>query len=294
MKNIKLFYKFNGLSGVLTTMMDIHFNLAQMNMHIPLCIRFTKEIYHGNVLKYISFMKKYDCKTFNETSECFIADTIIMSAQQFVLEYYFSGGIITDEEIQCEQLILLDSACFFVSNAMNLLDDLLLKINNTKSQEVIILCSSENKRLLEERCSKYNKIKLVDYFISFSEKRLNIISQIPITKDTMYADNYEESKRIKNFEVHEYAKYHYNRWMPLRDTGHFYENIGKLLFEFSILGKESFYSIKNKTMDDGMTGYMRALGLDDNINHNMIDYSNNIKDFFTFKQEDDVLWNLLK
>ena len=237
-------------------------------------------------------MKKYDCKTLTESSDCFTADTIIMSAQQFVLQYYL-GDIITDETVECEQLILLDSACFFVSNAMNLLDNLLEKINNTKTQEVIILCSTENKRLLEEKCEKYNKIKLVDYFISFNDKRLDVISKIPVTKGKMFADNYEESKRIQNFEVHEYAEYHYNRWMPLRDTGHFYENIGKLLFEFSILGKQSFYSTKNKTMDDGMTGYMRAIGLDDNQNHNMIDYSNNIKEFFKFKQEDDVLWNLL-
>ena len=48
------------------------------------------------------------------------------------------------------------------------------------------------------------------------------------------------------------------------DGSRYYENIGKLMFEFILLGKESQYLPKNKKFYDGLSEYMNYLDIDDN------------------------------
>lgn len=48
------------------------------------------------------------------------------------------------------------------------------------------------------------------------------------------------------------------------DGARYYENIGKLMFEFILLGKESQYLPKNKKFYDSLSEYMNYLDLDDN------------------------------
>lgn len=76
------------------------------------------------------------------------------------------------------------------------------------------------------------------------------------------------------------------------DGARYYENIGKLMFEFILLGKESQYLPKNKKFYDGLSEYMNYLDLDDN---NTYIFTNKEKQYFEeklFMQSNDEFLSL--
>lgn len=146
----------------------------------------------------------------------------------------------------------------------------------TKSNYIDIL-----KTIINDRYPniKYNNIIIITIFPLLSKYKFKSI--IINSFDYIYLKPYIISKKIyiihslvpnnnkqqKTFyidkNIHSYSGYKYNRWYKYTDKI-YYENIGKLLFEFIYYNKKSIYSNKNKCIDDGLTYMFNRFGLSDN------------------------------
>lgn len=69
----------------------------------------------------------------------------------------------------------------------------------------------------------------------------------------------------------------------------YYENIGKLIFEFLYLGRSVYYSSKNKCFDDGLTYYLKLFDIDDNKTQKIEIKKEDIEEKLFFNDNDDIL-----
>lgn len=145
-----------------------------------------------------------------------------------------------------------------------------------KNNDVLVICNKFN--------TKYVNNSFV-WYMQFSKERIEQLKKLVSNEnDVLCAEEYYKNKmNCKNIEPFSYKKYEYYRYDKKNETNcytddgaRYYENIGKLMFEFVLLGKESSYSPRNKQFDDGLTEFMNYLGYDDNQsylwNHKDISY----------------------
>ena len=148
-----------------------------------------------------------------------------------------------------------------------------------------------NKNHIRVICNKFNSKYCDNNMIWYMKFNMDRIYHIHSTfeNDDLTSEFYNQSKILNvNINPFSYSTYHYNRYDKLvhntykDDNARYFENIGKLQFEFILLYKKAFYSSKNKIIDDGLTEYMSLLGLDDNNDYclNDIPYR---KFYSTFK-----------
>lgn len=103
------------------------------------------------------------------------------------------------------------------------------------------------------------------WYHKFSKERFNVLKQLPRNNNIVTTQDREKTGNIK-YDYLLTNEYHYNRYMRWGDfVGGYWENIGKMVFEFPALGKKVFYSPKNKNCDDGLTEYLGLFGIDDNV-----------------------------
>ena len=133
-----------------------------------------------------------------------------------------------------------------------------------KNNDVLVICNKFN--------TKYVNNSFV-WYMQFSKERIEQLKKLVSNEnDVLCAEEYYKNKmNCKNIEPFSYKKYEYYRYDKKNETNcytddgaRYYENIGKLMFEFVLLGKESSYSPRNKQFDDGLTEFMNYLGYDDN------------------------------
>jgi hypothetical protein len=151
-------------------------------------------------------------------------------------------------------------------------------------------------------CNKYNA-QFVDksfvWYMKFSKERIEKLRQlVTATKETLVAeDYYKEKMEGHNIKPFSYKKYKYYRYDKKNDSNEYsdmgaryYENIGKLMFEFVLLGKESVYLPDNKKFDDGLTEFMNHLGFDDTKSYSWgkqdLEY---LEDKLYMKEDDEIL-----
>jgi len=129
--------------------------------------------------------------------------------------------------------------------------------------------------------NEYNKqfVQNSDYFIwymKFSQERIDRIHKLATNvNDVLIAEDYYINKmngiNIKPFSYNTYKYYRYDKKTDknnFTDFGaRYYENIGKLVFEFVLLDKISIYLPKNKNVADGMTEFMNSISLNDDVEY---------------------------
>lgn len=77
-------------------------------------------------------------------------------------------------------------------------------------------------------------------------------------------DDYDMLKRQDYFNVHQYQALKYHRYY----VGGL-EIKGKLIFEFKYFDKSVKYLSVNKSIDDGLTDYLKLFGIDDNFDQDV-------------------------
>lgn len=141
------------------------------------------------------------------------------------------------------------------------------QMNYIKEHDVLTICNEFN--------AKYVDNSFV-WYMKFSPERIEKIKKLVSSENgTLVAEDYYKNKMEgKNIKPFSYKKYEYYRYDKKNDFNNYtdggaryYENIGKLMFEFVFLGKESTYSPKNKKFFDGLSEFMRYIGYDDEKEH---------------------------
>lgn len=241
---------FDCMSGTYTSVLDLYNGLKQY-----------VDCKHVFVIKQENFnvLKKYK-KYLPKTNIYFIHKFPSISTDILICSgYYFkqiSRNIIQPLPITYKKLIVLDCTSFTFSHYTKEFDifDTLSSFKNK-----IILGNKFNSQFFSDK-----EYRLYYHVIDFSRLDSYINKN---NKKELTVDNYSKC-RYMDVDPYVYNKYVYNRWINITNDI-YYENIGKLIFEYNYMGKKVEYNLKNKCFDDGLTEYLSLMQIDDSYNQNI-------------------------
>lgn len=186
-------------------------------------------------------------------------DVIICSAYLFHSIAIGKLGL----SISCDKLVVFDSACFIHDEYEH---------NGTveliKNFDYLVLGNDFNKKYFEE-----DRYMLFPAPINFLR-----LDTFKIKRQSIYHVNARQ--RHRNLEPLSYKGFSYNRHESI--SGIFFENVGRTFFEYIYMNRDVFYSAKNKTLDDGLTYYMKLLGFDDTKDHVIKNCTDSVRNVFSF------------
>jgi hypothetical protein len=163
-------------------------------------------------------------------------------------------------------------------------------ISYINDNDIITICNRFN--------SKFVKNSFV-WYMKFSEERINRLKGISTDENgILTSEEYFQRKKnkldIKPFSYKEYDYFRYSKKTednPYTEFGaDYYENIGKMMFEFLLLGKKAYYSCKNKKINDGLTEFLSEFSIDDNYDFDLNGLSKKqLNDVLFMKQDDEII-----
>jgi len=106
--------------------------------------------------------------------------------------------------------------------------------------------------------------------VGFARSRINALRHRTVISSSLTAAEYARThvQRETMPTAFDYGVYKYSRSM--RGGGTWWENIGKLPFEFLLTGRRVLYSAAGKQVDDGLTELLREFGVDDNVDQELM------------------------
>lgn len=220
-------------------------------------------------------------------------DIVVTSANFFRQKILHVHNI----NFNCKNLIILDSTCYAYLPFESRDYALTLKKSmrtTRKSTKITLLCNPYTGSL----CQKYLDMDYLEYYHKLSPIRINALrhkKRKPEIFDTeKYRLKYYRKEGVPLFvNPHSYESFSYERYFEL-NPGVFYENIGKLIWEYKLLGKKVSYSPRNKSLDDGLHYYFKRLNLDDTQEYDDIPVSEDLLKEKMYMGSDDLLKTLLK
>ena len=239
-------------NGAITNFVDTFQNIKLHNPNVKLFVlhdrrrivtNFQADLPSMNDVSYVPFSVKF----LRIVVEC--ADSLIID-KQVMLDL-----IANDLKPQSSRITLLYPSLicevFGFSSATIQQIEFFLKTNN-----VIVVGNEFNRKILSPM------VNYVPWLLKFSEQRLTNLSQRVPTRGVFTTKTYTKLKTTDDrVDAFDFAEYHYSR----REVcpGVFFENIGKLVFEFAVLGRKVTYSPANKQYFDGLSEYFTELGVTD-------------------------------
>lgn len=169
--------------------------------------------------------------------------------------------------VKPKKWILLDSSCLMISqhdpnnNGVNKVVELIKQLDN-----YVVLGNNFNSQF-------FDSDHYVPYLHKFDWERVyENQRRYIVTHDTpLTVEEYSKTRTGPVFP-YTYPSYDYHRWVPVGPNLKF-ENIGKLIFEFLLIGRQVKYSTKNRSFPDGLTEYLAAIGIDDTRDQ-ILDFDN--------------------
>ena len=263
---INLIYYLYELNGAYTTFEDMFYNLKRYTDNDIRFIvlyedkniftRFKEYLAFGEGIAYLQIKKQDRNKNVTRVNFTVNGEVNIISTEVMQLESkgYFS---------QTAEKIYLLYPAFVYKEESKEKEFFEYQMKYIKEHNVITICNKFN--------AKYVDNAFI-WYIKFSQERINKLKNlVTATQDTLVAEDYYKEKMLgHNIKPFSYRNYKYYRYDKKNDNNlytakgaRYYENIGKLMFEFVLLGKTSIYLPKNKPFDDGLTEFMQHLGFDD-------------------------------
>ena len=241
---------FNEMTGTITSLLDTYLSLNCNTLFIYKWLEhlLTFKSYFPKGMTYVS----YD----NFIQNTYVFDKIITSCS-FLKNLNLSN-------IQYNKIIFLDSNTITSSYYSNN-NDFFKNLYNVKNK--IMLSNEFNSKILD----KYN-IKSYRYYHKISNKRLDCLDITNFIQEEYNSLTKKYTYRgLVNYSPHCYCSFRYTRHIQMKNIIDsllpdyvFYENIGKLIFEYLYFNKTVYYSCKNKTfISDGLTEYFKILGIND-------------------------------
>lgn len=285
--DILIYGIFDAPTGSASSIIDLYYNLIKyFNVHIKFYTRISptsliikiKENYGDDT----QLLKSVLCN--NDYINCNI---LICTSRVF--------NEITPS-INCNYLIMLDSWDLYRANKYNTLSQLWEKVFKVYTSNLYILGNPSNFRFFPMNNNIY------EYYHKFSTERLNYIRPIKtinmnFCRTNININNKIILKTIKNkhtvkniFNCH---KYYFSRWDHGEDI--YFENIGKLLFEFLYFKRDVVYTIYNRYEVDGLTYYLKQININDEYNQ-YISWKN-VRSYICdklFMHDDDLLLKLIR
>jgi hypothetical protein len=283
---IVIYYPF--LDGTSTSLIDSFYNLKNYVNNIYCYILFdsSKNMVKQNI-EYI--------KTLNHSVPIKLLNPIyvdIHSLNEFIKHNKFNNLImsfgvfrfIDSIPFQYEKLILLDAG------------RIIYDFYNQNSKFINYVKGLPNTIMLGNKMNQafFDWENYFIYYHKFSKERFNHLKKLHVIEGSV-----SSCKRTKNGNMllnnMMLNELHYNRWRSVTDDNSvFSENIGKMIFEFSALGKKVYYSPLNKTHDDGLTEYLRLFNIDDSFEQQINITEQQLFDKLGFHKNDLLLSALKK
>lgn len=286
---IDLIYYLYELNGAYTSFEDLFYNLRKYtNWEIRLIVFFDDKLvvkrfkrYFGNESNIVYLPLKYGKMHYDlHGNACVISSEVIDLVQTKTIEIDFN------------KVFLFYPAFIYKKEiSQNEFNNMISYINDN---DIITICNEFNAQFVKDSFIWYMK---------FSEERINRLKQISTNENGILTSE-EYFKRKKNkldIKPFSYKRYDYFRYSkkskdnPYTEFGaDYYENIGKMMFEFLLLEKEASYSCKNKKINDGLTEFLFQFGIDDNFDFDLNLLSKSKLQEVLFMKHNDEILKLLK
>lgn len=263
--SLSIITKGDHIGGVFFDYVDLYFNVKSTGYECYLYIVVKNTI--DNILNFTkNIMKSYD----------------IAYSQELLRHVYYINDENEYDEVwrnikRTEYLVVVPSVivdkkinhCIFdyydkIISYINLKSFLYLKDGNLELFDVYnhsnmhyLITPFVSDRLKNFACNKYI------YYVKLSKYRLDN-AKLSYNNSVYNNTLYETDKYMPNFNIHDYGSLIYTR-RNYFDADYYVEIKGKSIFEFLYYEKPVFYNAKPKTIDDGLTDYIRYFGIDDNI-----------------------------
>lgn len=291
---INLIYYLYELNGAYTSFEDLFYNLRKYTEHDVrfivlyrdknIFLRFKEYLAFGNGIAYIQFAKmNKDGTRPKEIVYDINGDVNIISSE--VIHLQLENKI----TLSAKKCILFYPAMIYKEEAKDT-TKYHYELDFVKNNKVLVICNKYNSKYFDN-CFIWD--------MKFSEERIQ--RQLKLNtcdKDVLVAEEYYKSKmngiNIKPFTYKTYKYYRYDKKNDYNNynLARYYENIGKLMFEFILFGKESMYSPRNKCFDDGLTEFMNYLGYNDEEERMFTNNDKKQIEDRIYMKKNDVLLNL--
>ena len=277
-------------TGTFSTFIDLYFNIKKLfpDVKIKLFPKINKNSFKMMIYKNVGNYTDILC---SNTNESLITDQTIITSTKVFHDILINNCNVS---IKCKNLILLDTWDIYRTTLNNTTDDLISLIKSS-AENIFFLGNSFNLNL----CNFKNKFL---YFHKLSEERLSSLipqknnSLIFYRDDSVVVDTFlkyfsTSNKKITYKELFQCSEYHYTRWDHKNNI--YFENIGKMIFEFLWMNKKVKYFSNNKSINDGLTEYLKLFNIDDNITQ-YLNISKNDIEKKLFMHKNDTLLNILR
>lgn len=251
----------DNISGVFFDAIDLYFNLCDNNVDCELYIMLQKR----NIFNFCNFIRKSYTFNFLQSllKKIYYVDNKLYDFYTKIKKsnnIYILPSYIIDKDID---LGIFDYYEHVISH-INLRTFLYLDLNINKldailnmSNFVYLITPFVYERLANYKCKKYI------IYSKLSKYRLdNMISN---DNNNIYINTeYDSIKEDPKFNIHDFSALDYRR-RNFYDDNLYIEIKGKAIFEFLYFNKPVYYHSTPKTLDDGLTDYLRLFNVDDNV-----------------------------
>lgn len=272
MVQVLIYYPY--LDGTSTSLIDTYYNLKSFGVDIECYVAVDTSDMKRN-LEYIQTLKK-------STPKDFYYKTILLKE---IYNKNFNNLIMSFGIFRFVDKLPTNYNHLFLLDAGRIPYDYFLNnkafINHVKKLKNVCVYGN--------RCNQifFNFSKYKIWYHKFSKERFNFLKKLVVIQQTLTEDKRENTGNIK-FDYMLSNELKYNRWREI--NGEYRENIGKMIFEFSALGKKVVYSPKNKNCDDGLTEYLALFGINDKIEQKIVINEEQLFDVLGM-HENDILLN---
>lgn len=301
-----LFHLYKCVSGTLTTFTDVYHNLISLGINITPHILFsgnnpTKNLDYIHKLSFLNDVFNYNLGPNNLhkfiSNDSHFEDDIIVTSCKSLYDIALENLNIS---FKCKHLIILDTWNYILADRDNVLDRLFN----------IIFSSSENQIFLGNPAlfKWFDSYTHYEYYEKLNKNRLDFIdktynkrkNQVLFREDcikrphTKYVSingpDYLSTGYLE--KIFSCKEYHYCRWHHSQNPPIYFENIGKLIFEFNYMNKPVMYTTQNYYEQDGLTYYLKQCGIDDSFNQRIL-IPRDIIEKKLFMNSEDILVQIL-
>lgn len=276
MVQILIYYPY--FDGTSTSLIDMYYNLKRFGVDVECYVAIDVNDAKQNV-EYIKTLRKSVPNDFKYST---------ISLKQ-IYDKQFDNLIVSFGIFRFVDKLPDNYTKLFVLDAGSIAYDYIMNgskhINYVKTLPRMTIYGNKANRLFFGDIENY-KI----WYHKFSQERFNHLKQLNVINQTLTEDKREITGNLK-FDYLLSNELKYNRWREIK--GDYRENIGKMIFEFSALGKKVVYSPKNKTSNDGLTEYLALFDIDDTKEQEIKITEKQLFDKLGMKQDDLLLNDLI-
>lgn len=284
------------LSGNFTTIIDNYLNLKKHVDIQPAVIGDFERAFN------LLYRNVGDMSMLAERCGLYVEDDTILTTFKFIVDFYRNPQV----DFRCKNLVVLDTWNYLLADHFGILEKC-YDVMDKRSERVVLLGNPALFPFFKRYKHIYGNgywIEYHEYYEKLSKERLEFIrpkvdngkwlvrgDEIPARGMRIKPNDYFKAT---NKEIFECRGYQYHRYNHLWHSPHeiYFENIGKLLFEFRYFGKPvKYYNINH--MEDGLTHYLRLFGVDDTVTQDLKFTREDVEDKL-FMKEDDLLIQILR